>query len=65
MVEGNGVVIDLFRNVFEFFKKYGFVEKIYFWSYDMSKFFLELFFLNIGLVFFDLRDNLVLYVFDF
>ena len=64
LVEGNGAVIDIPRNVFESFKKYGLAEKIHPRSYDTSRFFLELFFLNIGLVPPDLRDNLVLYALD-
>ncbi|PFX28348.1 sacsin-like [Stylophora pistillata] len=64
LVQDNGAVIDLPRNVFDSFKKYGLEEKIHSRSYDERRFFLELFFPKIGVVPPDLRDNLVLYAID-
>lgn len=62
--KGKEVIIDLLVDVYEFFVEYDFVVLIQDRSYDMGRFFCELFFLNIKLVLSYQRDKLVLYVLD-
>ena len=64
LVPRDVAVIDLPYDVYKSFANYGYEELIHSKRYDVNRFFVELFFPNIGSVPFQLRDRLVMYALD-
>ena len=64
LVSRDVAVIDLPYDVYKSFANYGYEELIHSKRYDVNRFFVELFFPNIGSVPTQLRDRLVMYALD-
>ena len=64
LVSRDVAVIDLPYDVYKSFANYGYEELIHSKRYDVKRFFVELFFPNIGSVPSHLRDRLVMYALD-